>query len=316
MDELLVKYLLGEASAAEQAQAEQWIQASAENRRYYEQFKLIWEQSRKLAVNSTVNEDEAWQRFKQRIDHPARPKTINLGTQFTWARAASVLLIVAVVGLLAYFIGHRSPEMIARSSGSSILTDTLPDGSVVTLNKHSSITYPENFDGNTRAIALTGEAFFNVTPDKNKPFVISVNDVTVKVVGTSFNIKNTNTKTEVIVETGIVSVAKKANEIKVNPNEKATVLKNGDVPLKEANEDALYNYYRTKEFVCNGTPLWRLVDVLNDAYGVNIIIGDSRLKNMELTTTFRNEPIENILAVVSETLNLRVERKGTDIILK
>ncbi|MCD6064325.1 MAG: Fe2+-dicitrate sensor, rane component, partial [Flavipsychrobacter sp.] len=64
------------------------------------------------------------------------------------------------------------------------------------------------------------------------------------------------------------------------------------------------------------TPLWRLVDVLNEAYGVNIIIGNPRLKNLELTTTFRNEPIENILAVVSETLNIHVERKGIDIILK
>jgi ferric-dicitrate binding protein FerR (iron transport regulator) len=68
--------------------------------------------------------------------------------------------------------------------------------------------------------------------------------------------------------------------------------------------------------VCSATPLWRLVDVLNEAYGVNIIIGNPRLKNLELTTTFRNEPIENILAVVSETLNIHVERKGIDIILK
>lgn len=318
-DELLVKYLLGEATTEEQALAAQWIEASDANKRYFENFKLIWEHSRKLAVTSTVNEEEAWLRFKQRIAEPAKPKTIELRPNFAWARAASILLVIAVGGLLTYFIANRGPEMIALNSGNNVLIDTLPDGSVVTLNKQSTLSYPEDFDGDTRALALTGEAFFNVTPDKNKPFIISVNEVTVKVVGTSFNVKSTNAKTEVIVETGIVSVKKKQNEVKLNPHEKATVLQSGDTIATEGTDDALYNYYRTKEFVCNSTPLWRLVDVLNDAYGVNIIIGNSRLKNLELTTTFRDEPIEKVLDIIKETLKpipVEIEPRGTDIIIK
>lgn len=318
-DDLLVKYLLGEATTEEQTLITDWIEASPANKKHFEHFELIWSKSKQLAAQSTVDENAAWERFKQRVEAPTyqTPKTIEIPRpSFSWARAASILLILAVGGLLVYFLSNREPELISLQSGNNVLIDTLPDGSVITLNKQSTLSYPEEFDGDTRAIALNGEAFFNVTPDKEKPFIITVNDVTVKVVGTSFNVKSTDEKTEVIVETGIVAVKKEDNEVSVNPNEKATVLKNAEAPVKENNEDVLYNYYRTKEFICNATPLWRLVDVLNDAYGVNIVIANPRLKNVELTTTFRNEPIENILAVVSETLNIHVERKGIDFILK
>jgi ferric-dicitrate binding protein FerR (iron transport regulator) len=318
-DDLLVKYLLGEATTEEQALVTDWIEASAANRKHFEHFELIWSKSKQLATQSTVDESAAWERFKQRIETPAThtAKTIELPRpSFAWSRAASILLVVAVGSLLTWFLANREPNLITLQSGNQVLIDTLPDGSVITLNKESTLSYPAEFDGDTRSIALNGEAFFNVTPDKDKPFIITVNDVTVKVVGTSFNVKNTDEKTEVIVETGIVAVKKKENEVSVNPNEKAIVLKSAEAPIKENNDDALYNYYRTKEFVCNATPLWRLVDVLNDAYGVNIVISNPRLKNLELTTTFRNEPIENILAVVGETLNIHVERKGVDFILK
>ncbi|RYE20288.1 MAG: DUF4974 domain-containing protein, partial [Sphingobacteriales bacterium] len=196
------------------------------------------------------------------------------------------------------------------------ITGALPDGSFVTLNKHSHIEFSENRNGKTRDVKLTGEAFFNVAPDKSKPFIISVNDVKVQVVGTSFNVKSDVKKTEVIVETGIVKVAKNSNDVTLKPNEKATVYSNAAKPVKELNDDVLYNYYRTKEFVCNATPLWRLADVLNEAYGVNINIPDQRLRQMAITTTFRNEPIENILAVIGETFNIKVERKGNYIVLR
>ena len=97
------------------------------------------------------------------------------------------------------------------------MNDTLPDGSFVTLNKNSSIHYPKKFPGRKRNIELKGEAFFTVTPDKEKPFVISVNDVTVTVVGTSFNIKSVSGKTQVVVESGIVQVTKNNKTIELKP---------------------------------------------------------------------------------------------------
>ena len=93
-------------------------------------------------------------------------------------------------------------------------------------------------------------------------------------------------------------------------------MKDKENPVKQQVTDELYNYYRTKEFVCNNTPLWRLADVLGEAYGVHIIITDERLRSLPLTTVFKNESLDNILLVISETFNIKVEREGNTIYFK
>lgn len=321
-DELLVKYLLGEADATEQAEITQWIAESDANRKYFEHFELIWNHSQKLAATSTVNEDEAWERFmaRTRKEQQTAPKIIAMPSpqqrsRFGRMRAAAGLIALVGVAGIIYYMAGRSPDMIALQTTNNTLVQTLPDGSTVTLNKMSSLSYPENFDGDLRQVELEGEAFFNVAPDKSKPFVIHSNEASVTVVGTSFNVKTTEEKTEVIVETGIVEVAKKDFMVKLNPHEKATVLKGQDKPLKTSNDDELYNYYRTKEFVCNGTPLWRLADVLSEAYGVRITVSD-RLKNQELTTTFQDRSLDSILAVLGETFNADIEKREGAVFIK
>ena len=72
-------------------------------------------------------------------------------------------------------------------------------------------------------VSLKGEAFFNVTPNKKKPFIISVNDVQITVVGTSFNVKTINGNTEVVVETGIVKVTRAGKTVELKANEEVTV---------------------------------------------------------------------------------------------
>ena len=321
-DELLVKYLIGEAEPVESVQVEQWIAASEANRKYYDQYKFIWEQSRQLKAQRPVSEDEAWKRFKEFRSERMRGKApvVQMKNRwYGWMRMAGIFVLIAAGGIL-YLLNRNeiagSGKMISLQSGNQVLTDTLADGSVVTLNKQSTLAYREQFSGESRTVVLEGEAFFNVASDKAKPFIIHVEDVDVTVLGTSFNIKRDSDKTEVIVETGKVEVSKKQYKIDVSPNEMAVVYDNQPQPVKEKNTDELYNYYRTKEFVCNATPLWKLVDVLNAAYSAHIVIGDDRLKNLALTTTFHDESLDDILKVIRETFNIRVEKKGGQIFLQ
>src|SRR5690606_17278516 len=102
----------------------------------------------------------------------------------------------------------------------------------------------------------------------------------------------------------------------LHPHEKATV-KNGEATIvKESTDDRLYDYYHSNEFVCNGTPLHRLADVLTQAYGKEIIIADKRIANLPLTATFRNESLENVLMVISETFNISVTERNGKIFLQ
>jgi ferric-dicitrate binding protein FerR (iron transport regulator) len=309
-DDLLVKYLLEEASPEEQKSVEAWIAASENNQLYFEQLRTIWERSKTLRAVSTVNEDAAWQRFQQRVQKKERRPMGGL-------RIAASILIIAALGALAYYMVKDKPvlQLTARAIERTLI-DTLSDGSVITLNKNASLTYPSKFKGKSRAVALKGEAFFNVTANKEKPFIITVNDVQVKVVGTSFNIKSTPDSIEVIVETGVVQVLKGDKMVELHPGEKTVILQRATTLSKQKEEEKLYNYYRTKEFVCDDTPLWKLVQVLNEAYNSNIVIEQQELRNLQLTTTFNNESLDHVLEVISATFNIKVDKQADKIILR
>ena len=310
-DDLLVKHLLGEASPEEDKAVNEWMNENATHREYYNQFKKIWDQSKVIAVESAVDVNKAWERFQNRLAAQRGSPKISKHKRFSWMRIAASVVLVVGLGVITYFLVNKSAEpkeMIAQS-GQNILVDTLPDGSVITLNKKSTVTYPSKFKGNKRSIALKGEAFFNVKPDKKKPFIISVNDVEVTVVGTSFNIKSENGNTEVVVETGNVRVTKSGKTVELTAGEKVVISTNDSNVTKEAVSDKLYNYYRTKEFVCDDTPLWKLVQVLNEAYDANIVIGRKELNDKKLTTTFVNESLDQVLEIIHLTFDITVIKK-------
>ena len=288
----------------------QWL-IDDSNLAYYNQLKKIWDDSRQLALTSTKDENRAWQKFQQRI-HPVSVRRAGFG----WMRIAASLIILAGLGLLTYWIFNDRTKELTVVAQKTVLNDTLPDGSVVTVNKGSSISYLPKFKGETRQVSLKGEAFFNVTPNKKKPFIISANDVQITVVGTSFNVKTSNGNTEVVVETGIVKVTRAGKTVELRANEEVTVGTKDSILTKEKVSDQLYKYYRTKEFVCNDTPLWKLVDVINEAYNSHIVIGNPALQDMSITTTFNNESLEQVLNVISITFNIKVIKEGDNIILQ
>lgn len=313
MDDLLVKYLLKEATDEETIQVQQWIGENEANKKHYEQLKQIWDASEHLIIHSAVNEEDAWNRLQQRIhkDENKKQKT------FSWKKAAmgiaAGLLLFITAGI---FYNSWSHQVLTLASDDMVLTDTLSDGTVVTLNKHTMLRYPRNFSGNERSVTLDGEAFFDVAPDKQKPFIIKANESNIKVVGTSFNVNSSAERTEVIVTTGVVEVSNNEDKVVLHPNEKALVSNDRSTILKQLNDDQLYNYYYSKEFVCNGTPLYKLVDVLSQAYGKEIVIANRNLSHLPLTATFRNESLNDVLTVISETFNISVTQENGKIILR
>jgi transmembrane sensor len=253
--ELLVKYITGEANADEKLEVEQWIDANAENRQYYAHFKLIWDESRSLANDNEIDEDKAWGRFRERIqnEYVAATKPRN---SYVWLKAAAVVLFVsAAVVFGTRFFAHKNttryaakyhatapaksaPLSVLRSVATNrVKVDSLPDGSVITQKKNSSVSFTA---GATRNVELTGEAFFNVKHDANKPFIIKVNDVLITVLGTSFNVKSTNKTTEVFVVTGLVSVTRRQHTVALRPGEKLTTVETAAIFKTEHVKDHKY----------------------------------------------------------------------------
>ena len=317
-DDLLVKYLVGEAAPEEIAQVKEWINANPENGQHYNQLKTIWDTSLEVAGTRNIDEDAAYERLKNRIKNqtPREEATVKPMRTPNWVSIAASLIIICTVGYLTFNYFNNRITIVSVQSQNNVLTQTLPDGSVVTMNALSKLAYPKNFKGDSRQVRLSGEAFFKISPDKTKPFIIKVNDVTVRVVGTSFNIKSRNGKTEVVVETGVVNVSKAENSVNLIPGEKAEIVSGSPNFTKQSVYGKLYDYYITKQLICNQTPLSELVDALNGIYGQHIVIASPQLKRMAITTIFKDQSLDQILDVVAETFKISVEHKNGQIILK
>lgn len=317
-DDLLVKYLVGETDAEENATVEIWLKADKKNQNYYNGFKKIWEDSLVIAAKNThIDEDAAWKRLHNRMHEKDVPVHTLKKSSFHWLRIAASILLISTLGWLgySYFENKSANTTLEIQATNTTLNDTLPDGTTVTLNKNSSLSYSSKFRGKTRPVVLKGEAFFNVAPDKTKPFIITINDVTVQVVGTSFNVKNKNGKTTVDVETGIVKVSKNKDQVELRHGEKVIIANLQSQLLKSVSKGKLYNYYRNKELVCEDTPLQELVDALNEIYDTNIIIKKTELQKKPITTVFKDQSLDQILEVIQETFMIEIERKNNQILL-
>lgn len=328
-DEVLVKYLLQECLPEEKTDVEKWFEEDEANLAYYNHFKHIWDHSKQISSTSTIDIQYSWKRLEQKINKP-KPN-FQFNKFFYYAAAVFILLIASYwyfsqqqsnTTIPVIIVHHDSTlkipfKQIESCSLTKIKADTLSDKSIVILNKQAKLTHPAKFEGNERRVQLQGEAFFTISPDKKKPFFIETGDqIEIKVLGTSFNVKNKSDYTEIIVETGVVEVRHFNKLIILHPHEKAKIKKNDTSIHVEKNKEKLYRYYRVKEFECENTPLWKLVEVLNEAYDDSISIGNKNIRSELLTTRFNNESLEHVLEIISETFDITVEKQGHHYILK
>lgn len=312
-DELLIKFLLKESTEAENLEVQKWRSADDANERYYVQFEKIWEAGKALSPDSEVDENAAWLKFQAKANQSsvqeAAVKPLKGG--FAWLQIAAVLFIaVGAWGAYSLF----SSGYTDLGTDKQVLTQTLPDGSELTLNKNSQISYARNFK-NHRSIKLkSGNVFFDVAKDKTRPFIIDIENIAVEVVGTSFNIRHLENETEVNVESGIVKVTLGKRQIKLYKGEKIVLNAQTNNLVKQPVTDQLYNYYKTNLFIASNTPLWKLISAMNEAYGSSIAL-DPKVKDLTINTTLKQGSLEMNLQIICETLGLKQSHNGSEILL-
>jgi transmembrane sensor len=309
LEDLLVKYLLQEASPEERQRVDEWLTADPANQQHYDQLRLIWEKSLRLTPRGGLpdiegEEETAWQTLKEKLHQPARQTPVRT---IRWTAVAAAAAIAVL------FWWRSTPTLHPEiASNDAIRTDTLADGSVVTLNKHSSMS----FAADQRDVSLKGEAFFRIAPDKNHPFHVQTNGITITVLGTSFNVSTLGKKTVILVQSGLIEVKTTQSSIHVKAGESIALAQNDSILQTHTAATALYNYYQPRVFVCHDTPLGDLVDALNQAYGDSIVIGNPQLTQLPITTTFQNESLSQIIDVIKKTLKITVDTNGSRYTLK
>lgn len=312
-DELLIKYLLQETTVSEQENVEKWLTLDAANREHFLSFRKIWEASKGLAIQSTVDEQEAWTKFRAKADQRQHTPVKRKLFSYRWTKIAAAIALVA--GLwFTYEYSRRDIGYVTLEASNNIQSDTLPDGTILTLNKGASLRYAGNFQNKRTVMMESGDVFFDVAKDKSHPFVITVNQITVTVVGTSFNIKHLPGHTEINVESGIVEVRRGNEILKMQKGDHLSIADDNSGLRKKHNTDQLYNYYQSKLFIARNTPLPKLVATLNEAYNSNIVLAPG-LDHLTFNSTLRTGNLTDNLTVICETLNLRQSDNGQRILL-
>lgn len=319
IDGLIAKALAGEASPEELSQLSVWRHESAENENYYAESEKIFMVVGDLNIDLELNEDSAWNKLNEKLEK----KTAKI---IPFYRRTSVLRAVAGVALLLtltivskWFINEETLPPLVLSSNDRPSEQKLPDGSKVFMNKNTGITYSSNEKGE-RKVSLKGEAFFEVVHDDARPFVIAVNDVMIRDIGTSFNVKALPESNiiEVVVESGEVQFYSSGNlGINLVKGEKATydkVTRHFTKMLPVPTENTAG--YRSKRFSFKETPLKEVVSQLNACYPVQIRLQDKELENLKLSVLFNHEEPESIVDIIADTFDLEVQKTDSLFILK
>jgi transmembrane sensor len=318
-DKLLTKYLLKEASEAEVETAEQWIGAHPENELYYRRLKHLWNASSGIAGKSRLSEDEAWKHFRQKRERLSAVSAVRV-IRFNGLRlAAACFLSFLFVAAAWYLLAPAGSPLISSTyrTEDQVREETLSDGSVITMNRNTRLAFSQRIFEKERVVEMKeGEAFFVVKPDREKPFVIHSGEVTITVVGTSFHVKRREEKTEVIVESGLVKVEAPDREVELKPMEKVSInVASGEFKEEEVT-DRLYNYYLHNRLEMEDTPLWRVAEVLEEAYGVKIQVIGEDIRDLRLTTTLKLGRLDDLLEVIRETFNITVTTADGNIVIK
>ncbi|WP_159468593.1 FecR family protein [Dyadobacter sp. 3J3] len=299
-----------------------------------------------LSIASQMSFDEEdvndiWQKIESSMpDEPIHGRPIfHIGWR-KWLAAASVILVAGLLwlnyqpakikaGTYSKLVEKAEiplKEVVNTTSGP--VNITLPDQSIVTLEKNSRISYINNFEGKERKVFLSGEAFFNVTKNPAKPFIVYANELVTKVLGTSFRINAFEENKEVIVSvrTGRVfvfanqdfgKIDSKNKEVVLIPNQKAVFSRKDETLNRSLIDKPVIIVSREEllERTFANAPLPDIFEALEKVYGVKLVFDKELFANCRLTTSLGSETLFERLDIICEAVEANYRIVGTDVII-
>ncbi len=343
---ILLKFFNKETDQVENKLIIDWINDSPENKRYFEEVKFLWKEENSNLFNNKYNPESAWNNIepKLKIFKVADSKSNSIiksskkSFLYYFSRIAAILVLIFGIWQIIN-ISQLNKEIIITSGGKTI-THNLADGSTVWLNKNTSIKYLKRFGKDSRTLYLSGEAYFEVKPNNELPFIIYAKNAKIEVTGTSFNINAMDNldEVEVIVSSGTVNVSKEISEpelkndsesgitdnksvtddvsIELTTGERAVV--NDIIPIIEKSQNSDLNYiaWKTRVLVFDRTKMEEVTKEIEEIYNVSILFENKELRNCILVAKFEDQSLDNILEIIKYTFNIEYEKDDNTILLK
>lgn len=347
-EHLLEKYLKGQCTPAEKRLVEQWYELVGRDAELplseaeWQATKAeIWLKVKSLTqtVGHSTLDQATTQESKNETALPSRrgnQKPILLTPYFSFLvkTAASVALVLGLGVWLWQKHDTDSSQVVKIEKEGQVEWQNqtamativkLSDGSRVRLQPHARMAIPEAFSDSLREIVLTGDAFFDVTPDPHRPFMVRVGNVVTRVLGTSFWVLNrANRRVEVEVKTGKVTVFERMpkdainNGVLLTPNHKVTYFADDQhfvTGIVEKPEIIKTPDAVPVEFLFENTPLTEVIATLEKGYGIKIELTNEALKNCNLTGDLDNLEMHDKLRLICQSLGASYNVRGTSILI-
>jgi transmembrane sensor len=267
-----------------------------------------------------MDEDKAWSDFSRKLQ-VSPVKEYNSGRRMIFglrklAVAASVLIILGISAMIGW--NAYMSQSLTMLSTDETLSLHLNDGSNITLNRDSELSYPRRFSKDHRTVHLNGEAFFEVAHQSEKPFIVETAELTVTVLGTSFFVRDfPEQQPEVMVETGRVQCYHKptGNTVILEAGQNAVFGPEKLQAKKSTYRDMNRFAWKTYNLRFENESLGEIVKLVNRAYGSQMEI-DEKIMDCRLTVNFNSLNIDGVLNVLQSILDVKYLKTGDKIILK
>lgn len=309
VETLLPGYLSGDLPDNDRAFVDEWIKESPENEACFLEFEKAWESMPLLNEMERFNSFEALKKVHARLFYKDSP-----GWLIRFQRAAAILLIPLLVysGYITLnnkFSQKKSAENVIMQTVSSrqgmVTKFSLADGTNVWLNSNSELQFPTSFTGDRREVSLKGEAFFEVTKNRKKPFRVNAKDLNIDVLGTSFDVISyaDDPQSEVILVEGKVSLSAEKGKVteefgEIHPGQKAVFKEESQKVYTQNTEVEKYIAWRDGNLIFNDDPMEEVVKRLSRWFNVEIVFNDPELKSYVYKATFKNENLEQVLKLL------------------
>lgn len=322
--ELIAKKKAGEISPSESIELNALLKADDMARHTLAEVDAMWH----TPLTSTNTEegyvDDRWNALSGRLFGVQQPvpvqRTGTIKRLLRYTAAAASLAAVVTGGIVYWKAAQKQREpkqnIVSTKNGSRSKIE-LPDGTQVWLNSGSQLTYNDAYGKELREIKLSGEAFFDVAKDAEHPFIIHANELDIKVLGTSFNVRAypDDKRTEAALISGLIEVSFKgrpSDRLYLKPNEKISVM-NGEILKTDLNEKAVIAASSTPSVRNTEEPLISYSKIAYKSPIDSTILETAWVKNKFI---FRNKSFEELAKDMERWYNVSFDCKDSSLLQK
>ncbi|MCW3807507.1 FecR family protein [Plebeiibacterium marinum] len=308
---LLVRYFEKDASEEDLLQLKAYLNESKENCKRFDELNEIYQLTDITAKGWLYDIDSNWNQLKARIQSNSIAPVVKMVSNkihMLWKTAAVIALLLATTFMGLFIsdrlaVDSRMVKFVApKGEKSKVILD---DGTLVWLNSGSELSYHLDKRSKTRKVDLTGEGYFEVSKNKELPFVVHTKRFDIKVLGTQFNVSayDSDIVNEATLKEGSISVLnnRTGKYLDIEPGEQVKVnLKTNKMTVENVRVDDYMAWIENKLRFDNSSFL-EVVKKLERWYDVNIILDDELLYKERYTMTVKTESLREVLELIQIT---------------